>query len=223
MSDDAARFPRRASLARRLQALAIDAAIVVGMSMASFELTVATIGPVLDPPWRTMEPVAVEREIAEREDLIEADGWRRESTIARETRRYGDGTLRVFWVVDGRLTPPDGEAEVMHQAILIGRDGFDAARMRWTQALLALIPIAYFAGFEASRAQATPGKQILALKVTDLGGQRLAWWHALARQIAKLGDVVAFGLGYFLIAASRQRQALHDILARTLVIDTRAS
>jgi uncharacterized RDD family membrane protein YckC len=213
----------RASLGRRLGALVLDAAILAIALVSAMEVATALFGPVLDPPWRNLSPIAIAREVAEEERAPFEGGGTREAVIARETRHFNDGTLRIHLVADGTLRHGDGTVENLRSEILLGRDAGDLLRLRVTQALLALVPFAYFAAFEASAFQATPGKRAFALQVTSLGGRRLSVLHAILRQAAKLADVVACGLGYFLIAADGRRQALHDILARTLVLDARPS
>jgi uncharacterized RDD family membrane protein YckC len=81
-----------------------------------------------------------------------------------------------------------------------------------------MLPILYFALFEASSWQGSPGKLALGLVVTDLRGRRLGFARALARQGLKLLDV-ATSMVTFLIAAFTDRgQAIHDRLAGTLVV-----
>jgi uncharacterized RDD family membrane protein YckC/Tfp pilus assembly major pilin PilA len=70
---------------------------------------------------------------------------------------------------------------------------------------------------ESSRWQATLGKRALGLKVTSHRGERLGFGRAAARFVAKLLSVLTLCLGYLLIAVTRRRQALHDLLAGTLV------
>src|SRR5262245_47857757 len=44
----------------------------------------------------------------------------------------------------------------------------------------------YFAAFESSAAQATPGKRALGVRIGNLDGERLGFVHALLRNVAKL-------------------------------------
>ena len=65
--------------------------------------------------------------------------------------------------------------------------------------------------------QATPGKRICGLAVTDIRGERLSLVHALARYGAKIvsGAIV---VGVFFVFFTRWRQALHDLIAKTVVL-----
>jgi len=47
-----------------------------------------------------------------------------------------------------------------------------------------IITVAYFAGLHASKWQATVGKKLLGLQVTDLNGKRITFWRAFGRYLA---------------------------------------
>lgn len=76
----------------------------------------------------------------------------------------------------------------------------------------------YEALFLASSWQATPGKRILNLYVTDKEGYRLSFAAATIRYLGKLLGTLIFFVGYLLALFSRRRQALHDMIAGTLVL-----
>jgi uncharacterized RDD family membrane protein YckC len=84
--------------------------------------------------------------------------------------------------------------------------------------LLFLMMGFYYALFEASAWQATPGKRIMRLYVTDLTGRPLTLWHATLRYFArKLSDFTLL-VGYILAGFTAKKQALHDLLAGCLVL-----
>ena len=76
----------------------------------------------------------------------------------------------------------------------------------------------YFAVLESSEWQATCGKRALGLVVTDLAGQRIGFVRATIRHFAKILSSVFAGAGFLLIAGTSQKQALHDGIAKTLVV-----
>jgi len=82
--------------------------------------------------------------------------------------------------------------------------------------LLASLGCLYYTLFEASFWQATPGKRILRLYVTDLNGQRLTFQRALIRNLARQISGIFF-IGYMLAGFTEKKQALHDIIAGCLV------
>jgi len=73
--------------------------------------------------------------------------------------------------------------------------------------------------FEASARQATPGKMLFGIFVTDLQGRRISWRAGLGRGIGRLLSAVICFIGYFVALLSPRNQALHDMLASTLVLE----
>jgi len=80
------------------------------------------------------------------------------------------------------------------------------------------LPFFYWPLLESSRWQATVGKRVMGLQVAGAEGQRLSFLHALLRTLAKIASSIPLGVGYLLAAFTARKQALHDIIARTLVV-----
>jgi uncharacterized RDD family membrane protein YckC len=76
----------------------------------------------------------------------------------------------------------------------------------------------YFAYMESSERQATVGKIALGIEVTDLNGQRVSFGKALGRNLAKIVSALIIYIGYIMAAFTEKKQALHDIMASTLVV-----
>lgn len=76
----------------------------------------------------------------------------------------------------------------------------------------------YFAWFESSSLQATPGKLVLGLIVTDLYGERLSFRRALGRNSAKCFSYLTCYMGFILAAFTERKQALHDMMSLAMVI-----
>ena len=76
----------------------------------------------------------------------------------------------------------------------------------------------YFALFESSRFQATPGKRAMGIVVTDLAGRRIPLGRASLRYAGKLLSGLILMLGFVMAIFSPRKQALHDRLAATLVL-----
>ena len=76
----------------------------------------------------------------------------------------------------------------------------------------------YYTIFEASAWQATPGKRVIRLYVTDLNGRRVTFARAAARNFAKTISSLTFLVGYLVAGFTEKKQALHDILASCLVL-----
>jgi uncharacterized RDD family membrane protein YckC len=75
----------------------------------------------------------------------------------------------------------------------------------------------YEAFMESSSYQATLGKMIFGMKVTDLNGNRISFERATGRHFAKWLSGMILGIGYIMVAFTERRQGLHDLLAGTLV------
>lgn len=83
--------------------------------------------------------------------------------------------------------------------------------------LLLVLCWLYFAVFESSERQATPGKVLLGIRVTDEDGARLPFFFTSVRFFAKLlaGPLL---VGFLMAAITERRQALHDLAAGSLVV-----
>ena len=76
----------------------------------------------------------------------------------------------------------------------------------------------YFALMESSKTQATLGKMVLGLKVTDLEGNPISFARATGRYFGKILSGIIFYIGYILAGLTEKKQALHDIIAGCLVV-----
>jgi len=83
------------------------------------------------------------------------------------------------------------------------------------------IPLAwlYYAKLESGPRQATYGKRIMGIKVTNMTGERISFGHATGRYFSKIiSGMVPFGFGYIMMVFMDRKQALHDLIAGTLVV-----
>jgi uncharacterized RDD family membrane protein YckC len=138
---------------------------------------------------------------------------------------YGDVMVRwVASIIDNLIL-------LIPSALLGGVIGFVAAvngngpRTPVWPAMNALIQLLvitlywlYFALQECSPAQATIGKRAMGLCVTDLAGQRISFSRATGRFFGKYLSLITLMIGYFMAFFTEKKQALHDILAGTLVL-----
>ncbi|MBZ5660904.1 MAG: RDD family protein [Acidobacteriia bacterium] len=77
----------------------------------------------------------------------------------------------------------------------------------------------YFAGMESSERQGTFGKAAMSLRVTDLEGRRLSFGHATGRFFSKIiTSLIPLFIGYIMAGFTEKKQALHDMIAGTLVV-----
>jgi uncharacterized RDD family membrane protein YckC len=76
---------------------------------------------------------------------------------------------------------------------------------------------AYFALCESSRWQATLGKRLLGIQVTDASGGRIGLGRALGRFFAAGLSWMTMNIGHAMAAFGSERRALHDYVAGTRV------
>jgi uncharacterized RDD family membrane protein YckC len=111
-----------------------------------------------------------------------------------------------------RNTPVDTSEVAAHFAPLF-------ATMIPVMLFLVLVSWLYYAGMESSARQATLGKSVMSLRVTNGDGQRLSFGHASGRFFAKIiSGMIPFAIGYIMAGFTAKKQALHDLIAGTLVL-----
>jgi len=125
----------------------------------------------------------------------------------------------------------DAAQATLQQAVLAASSNPDAMLaayghyyeiMHVAIALTSLLAWLYFAFCESSAWQATVGKLAMGIRVTDLQGRRISFPRALGRYAAKILSVMILLVGFLMIAWTRRKQGLHDMLANTLVLNGRA-
>jgi len=80
----------------------------------------------------------------------------------------------------------------------------------------------YFAGMESSSYQATLGKRLLGLKVTDLNGDPIGFGQATGRHFGKIvSGLLTLFIGYAIAGFTEKKQALHDLMAGCIVVKKR--
>ncbi len=77
--------------------------------------------------------------------------------------------------------------------------------------------LAYFIAFEGG-VGATLGKMMMQLRVRAADGQAMGFGRAAGRNLAKAASLAPFGLGFMLCMFPGRRQALHDLLAASIVV-----
>jgi uncharacterized RDD family membrane protein YckC len=110
-------------------------------------------------------------------------------------------------------------------ALSFGTIGFDfapggvAAAVSGVTGVATLIAVwLYHALMESSSLQATLGKMALGIVVTDLDGGRISFGRATARWWSQILSALIFGVGYLMAGFTERKQALHDMIAHTLVV-----
>lgn len=81
----------------------------------------------------------------------------------------------------------------------------------------------YFALMESSSKQGTLGKMALGIRVTDVDGRRIGFGKATGRYFGKYLSALILFVGFLMAAWTQKKQALHDLMANTLVLRGRPS
>nr|WP_298134457.1 RDD family protein [uncultured Pseudoxanthomonas sp.] len=102
--------------------------------------------------------------------------------------------------------------------------GAGLASMLAIYPILFLAPCIYFGWMQSSSLQASLGKLAVGIKVARTDGQRMSFWRGFLRSLAYLVfTMVTCGLGVLIsglmVALTERKQALHDMLCDTLVVD----
>ncbi len=82
-----------------------------------------------------------------------------------------------------------------------------------------MVFLLYHAVLESSRHQATWGKRLMKIVVTDREGERIMFGRAFIRTLGKYLSGAILFIGYAMALFTQERQALHDLLAGTLVLE----
>lgn len=89
--------------------------------------------------------------------------------------------------------------------------------------LFFLLFVVYEPLMEGSRYQATIGKMASGIQVTSLNGERISWGRAFGRRFAMLLSMLPMFIGFLFPVFNRKKQALHDMIAQTVVLDAGVS
>lgn len=87
--------------------------------------------------------------------------------------------------------------------------------------MMLVLPWLYYSLLESSAKQATLGKMALGIKVTGNNGRRISFGRAAGRNFAKILSGLIILIGFIMAGFTARKQALHDIIAGTLVVKSR--
>ncbi len=76
----------------------------------------------------------------------------------------------------------------------------------------------YFAKLESGPSQATLGKRVMGIKVTDDRGRRVGFGRATGRFFGKIISGMIMNIGYMMAGFTGRKQALHDMMAGCCVV-----
>ena len=177
---------------------------------------------VLAPSGVTVSPHAGVGAIAYASNVTFAGFWLRFAAYLLDSAIIGFAVtvlfVPFFFLMGGVAmleTLPRGHAERIDPAQIMPF----LSLMLTLAAIAAVAKWLYFAYLESGEKQATWGKQALGIYVTDLAGQRVAFGRATGRFFAKIvTGLIPLGIGFIMAGFTERRQALHDMIASTLVL-----
>ncbi len=151
-------------------------------------------------------------------EVVYAGFWKRFAAMVID----GFVTAAASWAVQIPLFMLAGAAGMMGGDLLSA--GGSVGILLLSYAVGLLIPLFYFAWMHSSGSQASLGKLAVGIKVCRGSGERISFWRAFARYAAYFLSVLfTFGVGAlvsaFTTALTERRQALHDMICDTLVVD----
>jgi uncharacterized RDD family membrane protein YckC len=79
--------------------------------------------------------------------------------------------------------------------------------------------IGYFVGFWSVTGE-TPGDRFMRVRVVSSGGGKVGLWQAVVRCLCLLLSALALFIPLLLILFDTRRRALHDVVARTVVVES---
>lgn len=97
----------------------------------------------------------------------------------------------------------------------------DLMYLIYTNLLTFVLGWFYFSLFLSSKMNATLGKKLLKLQVVDLQGERNTFGKATLRYIGYYLSAIILFIGYLMVLFRKDKRALHDLLAGTIVIRIR--
>lgn len=136
---------------------------------------------------------------------IDAGFWRRCAAYLIDGCLIGLVCCAIQWVALQLLATSEGMSSMVAGAFAM-------------YAFLVVINWLYFALQESSAAQATVGKRAMGIKVTDDYGRRIGFGRASGRFFGKIISALIFNIGFMLAGWTARKQALHDMLAGSLVV-----
>ncbi len=81
-----------------------------------------------------------------------------------------------------------------------------------------IVKFLYYPIFHASPLQATIGKKVMGIRVSDTQGKRLTLANAFLRELVATASQLCLLVGHFFAFFTEDRQALHDLAAGSIVV-----
>jgi len=175
--------------------------------------------PNLDDPLPSSASIMPPDAPINRTDIVYAGFWRR--VAAYELDSFILSIASYIVVLPIAMVMGMGAQHAMLQP---SADPSEAFSSMWPMlAVMYLLIFAmqavYFAWMHSRPAQATLGKMAVGIKVARSDGSRISFGRGILRWLALFVSALPLGLGFLMAAFTERKQALHDILCDTIVVD----
>lgn len=128
-----------------------------------------------------------------------------------------------FWLRFVALVVDSALMIILLGVMMIGAVGVSEDLVAPAYWLWVLISFLYWPVLESSARRGTVGKMMLGLVVADIDGGKLPFLRSLLRNLAKIISAIPFYIGFLLAAFTARKQALHDLITKSVVLRQGAS
>jgi uncharacterized RDD family membrane protein YckC len=141
-------------------------------------------------------------------DVVYAGFWKRVAAYLIDSVIIGVLSVVVVGAIGGVI------------GVAFGFDSGSAIAIQLVAQLASLLLTAcYYGWFYASANQATPGKMAIGIKVVRSDGEGFGFWRGFGRYFAMMLSGMILGIGFLMAAFTARKQALHDMICDTVVVD----
>jgi uncharacterized RDD family membrane protein YckC len=137
---------------------------------------------------------------------------------ARDLARWGELRYAGFWARAAALIADIAIVTLFGLVLIVGASIAGDAMALVAMLVCLLVALLYWPLLECSALQATFGKQLLGIQVTDMEGGRLSFVRSLLRNLAKIVSLLPLCLGFLPAGFTARKQALHDMIVSCLVV-----
>lgn len=145
-------------------------------------------------------------------EVVYAGFWKRAAACLIDSLVLGIGGAIIGGVIGAMMGAIIG--------INGGSDGGAVVLIQVVNFLVGLaIGATYYGWFHASTSQATLGKMAVGIKVVRGNGEPISFPRGVGRYFATLLSTLILYIGFLMAAFTQRKQALHDMVSDTLVVD----
>lgn len=158
-------------------------------------------------------PLSIARNVTRGNEVIYAGFWKRVAAYTIDSS--------VLGLISGVIGMMIGA--VLGVALSVSNGSTASVAYVVVQIVVQLVTFAlcasYYGWMQSSGHQATLGKMAIGIKVTRTDGSPISFWRGFGRYFAMIPSSLILGIGFFMAGFTERKQALHDLICDTLVVD----